>query len=62
MSSGIDPWRMRFPDLFRDAYVGYADCHVRYTTEAAPAELVSRLHLVAVTTEARIVVCRSEQG
>ncbi len=62
MSNDVDPLRLRFPALFREGYVDYADCRVRYTTEAAPEELVSRLHLVAVTTDAKIVVCRSEQG
>ena len=62
MSNDVDPLRLRFPALFREGYVDYADCRVRYTTEAAPEELVSRLHLVAVTTEAKIVVCRSEKG
>jgi 8-oxo-dGTP diphosphatase len=55
-------WRARFPDLFRDAYVEYADCRVRYTMEPVPEEHVSRLHLVAVTADGRVVVCRSEQG
>lgn len=59
MSNDVDPLRLRFPALFRE---GYVDCRVRYTTEAAPEELVSRLHLVAVTTDAKIVVCCSEQG
>lgn len=58
----MSPWRARFPDLFRDAYVDYADCRVSYTMEPVPDELVSRLHLVAVTADRRVVVCRSEQG
>lgn len=62
MQGDDDRWRMRFPDLFRDDYVDYADCRTRYTTEGAPEELVSRLHLVAVTNESKIVVCRSAQG
>ncbi len=62
MSSDIDPWTLRFPGLYQDAYVDYADCRVRYTTEPAPEEFVSRLHLVAVTTDGMIVICRSEQG
>lgn len=62
MSGDIDPWPMRFPDLFREAYVDYADCRIRYTTETAAEELVSRLHLVAVTGDGKVVVCRSEQG
>lgn len=62
MSGDFERWCVRFPNLFRDAYVDYADCRVRYTTEPAPEELVSRLHLVAVTKEGKIVVCRSQQG
>jgi 8-oxo-dGTP diphosphatase len=58
----MNPWCERFPDLFRDAYVEYADCRVRYTMEPVPEELVSRLHLVAVTADGRVVVCGSEQG
>ncbi len=62
MSGDLDPWTLRLPDLYRDAYVDYADCRVRYTTQPAPANLVSRLHLVAVTAGGMVVVCRSEQG
>ncbi|MEJ7706149.1 MAG: NUDIX hydrolase [Nocardioidaceae bacterium] len=57
-----DRWSTRFPDLFRDGYVDYADCRIRCTTAVAPTPLVSRLHLVAVTSEAEVLVCRSEQG
>ncbi|MEJ7742252.1 MAG: NUDIX domain-containing protein [Nocardioidaceae bacterium] len=57
-----DRWSTRFPDLFRDEYVDYADCRIRCTTAVAPASLVSRLHLVAVTPEAEVLVCRSQQG
>jgi hypothetical protein len=49
-------------DLFRDDYVDYARCHVRFTPEAIPLELVPRLHVVAVTPEADVVACRSVQG
>lgn len=55
-------WRMRFPDLFRNDFVDYAACRIRYTTDTVPEELVSRLHLVAVTADSTIIVCRSEQG
>lgn len=55
-------WAARFPALFRGDYVGYADCRVTFTTAAIPEHLVSRLHLVAVTPGAEVVVCRSEQG
>jgi len=57
-----DPWPVQFPDLYRDTYVDYADCQIRYTTEAAPEHAVSRLHLVAVTAEEKVLVCRSVQG
>lgn len=62
MSSDSDPWRERFPDLFAEAYVDYADCRIRYATGPATDELVSRLHLVAVTEDGDVVVCRSAQG
>ncbi len=62
VDSDMSLWRVRFPDLFRDAYVDYADCRVRYTMEPVPEEHISRLHLVAVTAEREVVVCRSEQG
>lgn len=55
-------WRERFPRLFRDEYLDYADCRTRYTTDPVPEELVSRLHLVAITAESKVVVCRSEEG
>lgn len=55
-------WRMRFPDLFQEHYVDYAGCHVSFTTGAVPGQLVSRLHLVAVTSDRDVVVCRSDQG
>ncbi len=55
-------WAARFPDLFRDEFVEYAASHVRCTTVAAPDELVSRLHLVAVTSCSKIIVCTSVQG
>jgi len=33
MRQGDELWAAQFPDLFREAYVGYADARVRYTTE-----------------------------
>jgi 8-oxo-dGTP diphosphatase len=62
VNDDVARWRARFPDLFRDAYVEYADCRVRYTMEPVPEEHVSRLHLVAFTTDRSVVVCRNEQG
>jgi 8-oxo-dGTP diphosphatase len=62
MGFTVDPWSDRFPDLFREAHVDYADCRIRYTTAPVEEELVSRLHLVAVTEAGHVVVCRSDQG
>lgn len=53
---------LSFPNLFRETYVDYAGCRTRYTTDTAPEHLVARLHLVAVTADGDVVVCRSEQG
>jgi 8-oxo-dGTP diphosphatase len=55
-------WPVRFPELFRDLFVDYAQANVSFTTEVVPDDLVSRLHLVAVTTQAKVIVCRTEQG
>ena len=60
--SSDDPWRSHFPDLFRECFVDYADCRIRYSTGVPTDALVSRLHLVAVTPDEQILVCRSAQG
>jgi len=62
MSAGDGHWSVRFPDLFSDQYADYADARLRFTTAAVPEDLVSRLHLVAVTQAAEVLVCRSEAG
>ncbi|MGI8901011.1 MAG: NUDIX domain-containing protein [Nocardioides sp.] len=62
MGGDDESWRKRFPELFREGYVEYADCRLSYTTRAMPEELVARLHLVAVTEDSHVVVCRSELG
>lgn len=62
MSAADGRWSLRFPDLFSDQYADYADARLRFTTAAVPADLVSRLHLVAVTQSAEVIVCRSEAG
>ena len=54
--------RNRFPDLFAKSYVDYASARTTYVPGEAPDELVTRLHLVAVTEEREVVVCRSVQG
>ncbi|WP_232665805.1 NUDIX domain-containing protein [Pseudonocardia sp. TRM90224] len=56
------PWRQRFPRLYGVHEVGYAAARVRYTVEHAPDALVTRLHLVAVTGDGRVLVCRSVEG
>ena len=49
MSAADGRWSVRFPDLFKDQYADYAGARLSFTTAAVPADLVSRLHLVAVT-------------
>jgi 8-oxo-dGTP diphosphatase len=55
-------WSERFPRLFAETYVGYAAARATYEPGVPPDRLVSRLHLVAVTGDASVVVCRSVQG
>ncbi len=55
-------WSALFPELFAEHYSDYAHCRLEFTTGAVPDELVSRLHLVAVTPETEVVICRSTQG
>lgn len=55
-------WSRRFPRLFEDSYVDYAAARISYAGGAAPEHLVTRLHIVAVTKGAEVVVCRSAQG
>jgi 8-oxo-dGTP diphosphatase len=62
VSGEPDHWRSRFPSLFDESYVEYARCRTRYTTAPAPDELISRLHLVGVTADGEVVVCRSREG
>lgn len=57
-----DRWAARFPRLFAEARVDYADCDLGFTTGPVPEALVSRLHLVAATREGGVVACRSVQG
>ena len=62
MDAASYEWSRIFPRLFADSYVDYAAARTFYVSEVPPEHLVSRLHLVAVTDDSRIVVCRSEQG
>jgi 8-oxo-dGTP diphosphatase len=57
-----DDWAARLPRLFAESYVEYASARTSYLPVAAPERLVSRLHLVAVTVDSLVVVCRSAQG
>lgn len=52
----------RFPALGGETWVEYAQARIRYVVGEAPDELVTRLHLVALTDDGEVVVCRSVQG
>jgi 8-oxo-dGTP diphosphatase len=58
---GEEHWARRFPALFGETYIEYADCRVRGTTRRPPDHLVTRLHVVGVTPAATVLVCRSDQ-
>jgi 8-oxo-dGTP diphosphatase len=62
VDTGAVDWRGIFPRLFEESYVDYAAARVAYFTGLAPEDLVSRLHVVAMTDQAEVVVCRSVQG
>lgn len=55
-------WETAFPDLFAPNYVDYAGCRLGFTVDPVPADLVSRLHLIARTPQGELIVCRSVQG
>lgn len=61
MGEGDERWAKRFPALFAERYVEYADARVRLSTEHPPEDLINRLHLVAETADGSVVVCRSVQ-
>ena len=52
----------RFPALEGETWVDYAQARIRYVVGEPPDELVTRLHLVALTEAGHVVVCRSIQG
>ncbi len=62
MDVGSSEWPRLFPRLFAESYVDYAAGRTVYLAQVPPEHLVSRLHLLAVTDDSCIVVCRSEQG
>lgn len=55
-------WAAAFPALFATSYVDYAGADLGFTTLGVPDELVSRLHLVALTPQREVIVCRSLPG
>lgn len=55
-------WAAAFPVLFTKNHVEYADCQLGFTTQPVPDELVARLHLVAMTPQRQVIVCRSNLG
>jgi 8-oxo-dGTP diphosphatase len=62
MDPDDERWAAAFPVLYAESYVDYAGCRLGFTTLPVPDELVSRLHLVAVTPRREVIVCRSIQG
>lgn len=58
---GDSGWATRFPDLFAETHVGYANARVSFTTEPAESDDTNRLHVVAVTGAGEVVVCRSAE-
>ena len=55
-------WPAAFPALFADSHIDYADCRLGFTIRPVPEDLVARLHLIALTPERHVIVCRSSQG
>src|SRR3954452_15833531 len=49
-------------EIFAESYANYASARITYLARIPPDHLVSRLHLVAITGDALMVVCRSAQG
>ena len=62
MDTSSADWPRRFPRLFAESFVDYAGARIAYFSGIAPEDLVTRLHVVAVTEKAEVVVCRSVQG
>ena len=62
MEDAEDDTDVPFPSLVGESYVDYAAARIRYVHDIAKHELVTRLHLVALTDDGEVVVCRSVQG
>jgi 8-oxo-dGTP diphosphatase len=61
MERDVGDWSTRLPRLFVESYVDYAEARTTYLPIVPPEHLVSRLHLVAVTSDSLVLVCRSVQ-
>ena len=57
-----EDWSARVPRLFAPARVDYANVDLGFTTGPFDDALVSRLHMVAVTSPGELIVCTSVQG
>ncbi|MDF8262739.1 NUDIX domain-containing protein [Luteipulveratus flavus] len=55
-------WQQRFPALFAPHYVEYADADVRLWLGSFNRAVVTRLHLIAVTGDGTVIVCRADDG
>jgi hypothetical protein len=58
----VTDWAARFPRLFRPRFEAYANADLDFRLGAPSEARVTRLHLVAVDPEGRVVVCRSVEG
>src|ERR1700712_5759276 len=52
-------WAARYPVLFAPRFEDYATADLEFRLGAPPADLGSRLHLVALDADGLVVVCRS---
>ena len=57
-----DDWSTRVPRLFAPASVDYANVALGFTTGPFDDALISRLHLVAITSPGELIVCTTVQG
>src|SRR3954447_6808775 len=46
-------------EIFAESYANYASARITYLAGISPDHLVSRLHLVAITGDALVVVCEA---
>ena len=60
--SEVTAWATRYPGLFTPSKVDYADIEIVFSLDPVDEAAVSRLHLVAVTDDGRVLVCTSLEG